>query len=39
VKTADRQAEGTGGETEETSGCVRSELLNRWPNCMLASWW
>jgi len=33
-----RQTE-TGETTEETSGCVRLEQLNKWRNSMIARWW
>jgi len=28
-----------GEAIKETSGCVGTEWVNQWPNCMIASWW
>jgi hypothetical protein len=24
---------------EETSGCMRPERVNKWPNSLIATWW
>ena len=32
-----QKADGPGDNIEKASGCVRLELVNRWPNCLLAT--
>ena len=39
IKNTDQKQKKPGETTEETSGCVRLEWVNKWPISMIAKWW